>query len=112
VNANAEGKNANNGVFIGKRKPRSCSVIGLILPTYCEAADIEKSVEEIERLNLNMSILVINDSSPWGTADAVRRLQKKYKNILLFVRPKKTGLGTAITDGSKAFLSMKIPRIV
>jgi dolichol-phosphate mannosyltransferase len=52
-------------------------------------------------------VLVIDDSSPDGTADAVRRLQKKYKNILLFVRPKKTGLGTAITDGFKILSSLK-----
>lgn len=85
------------------------SEIGLLLPTYCEAANIEKLVDEIENLNLNISILVIDDSSPDGTADIVRHLQKKYSNILLFVRPRKSGLGTAITDGFKLFLSFKHP---
>jgi dolichol-phosphate mannosyltransferase len=33
-------------------------------------------------------------------------MQQKYNNIILCVRPKKTGLGTAITDGFKIFLSM------
>lgn len=65
------------------------SEVGFILPTYCEVANIEKLVHEIEGLNLNISILVIDDSSPDHTADLVRRLQKEYKNVLLLVRPEK-----------------------
>ena len=85
------------------------SEIGLILPTYCEAANIEKLIEDIENLNLDVTVLVIDDSSPDGTADIVRQLQRKYNNILLYVRPRKLGLGTAITDGFKIFLSLKNP---
>jgi dolichol-phosphate mannosyltransferase len=82
---------------------------GIILPTYCEAANIKELIHEIENLNRNTVILVIDDSSPDGTANLVRSLQKQYNNILLFVRPKKSGLGTAITDGFKIFLSLKNP---
>ncbi|NWF87662.1 polyprenol monophosphomannose synthase, partial [Candidatus Bathyarchaeota archaeon] len=64
---------------------------------------------EIERLQQKISILVIDDSSPDGTANIVRSLQKEYNNILLLVRPKKSGLGTAITDGFRTFLSLKHP---
>jgi dolichol-phosphate mannosyltransferase len=85
------------------------SEIGVILPTYCEAQNIEKLIDEIENLNLDASILVINDSSPDGTSDIVRKCQEKYDNILLFERPKKFGLGTAITDGFRIFLSLKNP---
>ncbi|MEM4704592.1 MAG: polyprenol monophosphomannose synthase, partial [Candidatus Bathyarchaeia archaeon] len=83
------------------------SEIGILLPTYCEAANIEKLIQEILNLNLNVSILVIDDSSPDKTAEIVRTLQKKHENILLLVRPCKSGLGTAITDGFKVFLSLK-----
>jgi dolichol-phosphate mannosyltransferase len=85
------------------------SEVGVILPTYCEAQNIEKLIDEIEDLNLNTSILVIDDSSPDGTSDIVRKCQKKHDNILLFKRPKKSGLGTAITDGFRIFLSVKNP---
>jgi dolichol-phosphate mannosyltransferase len=85
------------------------SEVGFILPTYCEVANIEKLVHEIEGLNLNISILVIDDSSPDHTADLVRRLQKEYKNVLLLVRLEKSGLGSAITDGFKTFLSLENP---
>jgi dolichol-phosphate mannosyltransferase len=85
------------------------SEVGVILPTYGEAENISKLIEDIEGLNLNASILVIDDSSPDGTADIVREKQKKYPNITLHVRPKKTGLGTAITDGFKIYLSAQEP---
>ena len=82
---------------------------GVILPTYCEAVNIGQIIQEIEGLKQKISILVIDDSSPDGTANVVRSLQKKYNNILLLVRPEKWGLGTAITDGFKMFLSLKHP---
>ncbi len=85
------------------------SEVGVILPTYREAENIENLINEIEGLPLNASILVIDDSSPDKTAEVVKCLQKKYSNVLLCVRPKKSGLGTAITDGFKIFLSLKFP---
>ena len=85
------------------------SEVGVILPTYGEAENIGKLIEDIENLKLNASILVIDDSSPDGTADIVREKQKEYSNITLHVRPKKTGLGTAITDGFKIYLSAQEP---
>jgi dolichol-phosphate mannosyltransferase len=85
------------------------SEVGVILPTYCEADNIERLISEIENLNLSLSILVIDDSSPDGTGIIARALQRKYRNILLFTRPGKTGLGTAITDGFKVFLSLRNP---
>jgi dolichol-phosphate mannosyltransferase len=89
------------------------SNVGVILPTYCEAQNIQRLIKEIENLPLNTSILVIDDSSPDGTADAVKELQQKYPNILLLVRPKKSGLGSAITDGFRTFLSLQcVPQFV
>jgi len=85
------------------------SDVGVILPTYREAENIAKLIEDIENLPLNTSILVIDDSSPDRTEEVVKKLQKKYDNILLCVRPKKSGLGTAITDGFKIFLASESP---
>jgi dolichol-phosphate mannosyltransferase len=89
------------------------SQIGIILPTYREEENISKLIDAIEDLKLDASILVIDDSSPDKTAQIVQAKQKKYKNILLCIRPKKSGLGTAITDGFKYFLSLKrVPKYV
>ncbi len=90
----------NNGV---------ASQIGVILPTYREEDNISKLIDAIEDLKLDASILVIDDSSPDKTAEIVQEKQNKYKNLLLCSRPKKSGLGTAITDGFKYFLSLRHP---
>ena len=88
---------------------KGTSDVGVILPTYGEVANIANLIDEIENLPLHTSILVIDDSSPDRTAEVVKTLQKKYGNILLWVRPTKRGLGTAITDGFKIFLALKFP---
>jgi dolichol-phosphate mannosyltransferase len=85
------------------------SEVGVILPTYREAENISKLIDDIENLKLDVSILVIDDSSPDGTAEIVREKQAKYAHVMLYSRPKKTGLGTAITDGFKIFLSAQQP---
>ncbi len=79
--------------------------VGVILPTYREADNIGRLIDDIENLNLNASILVIDDSSPDKTVDIVQEKQKQYSNVFLRVRPQKSGLGSAITDGFKIFLS-------
>jgi dolichol-phosphate mannosyltransferase len=83
------------------------SEIGIILPTYREAENISKLIDDIENLKLNSTILVIDDSSPDKTAEIVQNKQNKYDNILLYIRPKKSGLGTALTDGFTFFLATK-----
>jgi dolichol-phosphate mannosyltransferase len=89
------------------------SQIGVILPTYCEAQNIERLIEDIESLPLNISILVIDDSSPDGTSNIIKKMQAKYPNLLLLNRSQKLGLGSAITDGFKTFLSLEnIPNFV
>jgi len=85
------------------------SEVGVILPTYGEAENISKLIDDIENLKLDASILVVDDSSPDGTAEIVQKKQTQYLNIMLYIRNKKTGLGTAITDGFKIFLSAKQP---
>jgi dolichol-phosphate mannosyltransferase len=89
------------------------SEVGVILPTYGEAENIAKLIDDIENLKINASILVIDDSSPDGTAEIVKQKQIQYPNVMLYIRPKKTGLGTAITDGFKIFLSAeKTPKYI
>jgi len=83
--------------------------LAVLLPTYCEAENIESLIREIQELNLDPLIVVIDDSSPDGTSERVARLQEKYGNILLVLRPTKLGLGTAITDGFRLLLSLPNP---
>lgn len=81
----------------------------IILPTYCEAENIEKLVFTIENLEINPEIFVIDDSSPDGTGNIVKKLQESYPNVILLSRPYKAGLGTAITHGFQFILSRSNP---
>jgi dolichol-phosphate mannosyltransferase len=73
-----------------------------IIPTYNEKENVSAIVEAILSLNQNFHILIIDDSSPDGTADIVRSLQQRYPNeLFLEVRKGKLGLGTAYIHGFK-----------
>ncbi len=83
--------------------------VAIMLPTYCEAGNIRSLIRKIKSLKPDSLIVVIDDSSHDGTASIARSLQKKHNNILVFTRPAKLGLGTAITDGFKLILSLEDP---
>jgi len=81
--------------------------VAVVLPTYCEVENIGSLIRKIQKLNINLLITVIDDSSPDGTAEIVKKLQKEFSNVLLFVRPKKLGLGTAIITAFQSILSLE-----
>jgi dolichol-phosphate mannosyltransferase len=75
----------------------------LILPTYNERDTIlvllEQASEAFASLaHHSFSYLVVDDSSPDGTAEAVEEFAKKHKNIYV-LRGKKEGLGRALLRG-------------
>ncbi|MEM1563188.1 MAG: polyprenol monophosphomannose synthase [Candidatus Bathyarchaeia archaeon] len=90
-------------------KSKNDSSIAILLPTYCEAENIESLIHTIENLGINSRIIVIDDSSPDGTGEIVKELQGIYRNITLLIRPFKAGLGTAITYGFRFVLSQEAP---
>jgi dolichol-phosphate mannosyltransferase len=73
----------------------------VIIPTYKERENIETIVKSISALTVTFDILIIDDSSPDGTADIVKELQKSFHNLYLVERPGKLGLGTAYIAGFK-----------
>ena len=75
----------------------------IIIPTYNEKENIEKIVRAIFSLEKAFHILVIDDGSPDGTADIVKRLISTEFGDRLFIleRSGKLGLGTAYIAGFK-----------
>lgn len=72
----------------------------VIIPTYNEKENIEKIIETIFSLPKDFHILIIDDGSPDGTADIVKRLQHQHSSSLFLVeRSGKQGLGTAYIAG-------------
>ena len=72
----------------------------IIIPTYNEYDNIQQIVPQVLDLDSNFNILVVDDGSPDGTADAVKALQKPYaKRLHLLQRTTKDGLGRAYIAG-------------
>jgi len=74
-------------------------MVSFVLPTYNERGniiDLIEKIEDISKKNYIMpEIIVIDDNSPDGTSDVVKKLSKKYSNIRLFIRKGKLGLASA-----------------
>ena len=94
----------------------------VIIPTYNERENIENIIRAVFALEHGFHILVIEDGSPDGTAEIVRRLQREEFADRLFMveRRGKLGLGTAYIAGFRWALehdyeyistSATIPRI-
>ncbi|MBU2906966.1 polyprenol monophosphomannose synthase [Arenibacter algicola] len=80
----------------------------VIIPTFNEIENIELIIHSVFALEQDFHILVVDDNSPDGTAEAVRALQEQYLNkLFLEVRQDKFGLGTAYIHGFKWAIEKK-----
>lgn len=74
----------------------------VIIPTYNEIENIEAIIGKVMSYPDNFDVLIIDDNSPDGTADAVKKLQAIYPDrLFLEQRAGKLGLGTAYIHGFK-----------
>ena len=73
----------------------------VIIPTYNEKENIENIIRAVTALEEGFNVLVIDDGSPDGTADIVKRMMAdEFKDRLFIVeRSGKLGLGTAYIRG-------------
>lgn len=85
----------------------------VIIPTFNEKENIEKIIKATFSQKKSFDILVVDDSSPDGTANIVRKLQETYpKSLFLEVRNKKNGLGRAYIHGFKWAIQRKYEYII
>lgn len=78
----------------------------VIIPTYNEARNIRTVLTMVFALPEDLSVLVVDDGSPDGTADQVVALQAEYPDrLFLLQRPGKLGLGTAYIAGFRFALA-------
>ncbi len=74
----------------------------VIIPTYNEKENIENIIRRVFSFEKNFHILIVEDNSPDGTADIVKKLQKEFpENLHILERKGKLGLGTAYISGFK-----------
>ena len=84
----------------------------IISPTYNERKNIKQLVDMVIGENPELHLLIVDDNSPDGTGEKVKKLQTEYKNLFLETRPKKSGLGTAYIFGFKWALEKKYDNII
>jgi len=75
----------------------------VIIPTYNEKENITPIIDAVFALEAGYHVLVIDDGSPDGTADIVKKLIANQYNGKLFLEERrgKLGLGTAYIHGFK-----------
>jgi dolichol-phosphate mannosyltransferase len=71
----------------------------VIVPTYNEAENIVDFCEAVLSSVPEARILVVDDSSPDGTADLVKENYAPESRVELMIRPAKSGLGSAYREG-------------
>ena len=80
----------------------------LIIPTYNEIENINVLYKKIRKFNKDLKILFIDDNSPDGTINEIKKLKKKDKKILFLLRKKKSGIGSAHKAGIKWAINNKV----
>ncbi|PMB20225.1 glycosyltransferase [Fischerella thermalis] len=76
----------------------------LIIPTYNEAANIEKLIQRLtklldERIPGNYELIVVDDNSPDGTWQIAQSLMQKYPQLQVMRRQDERGLSSAVIRG-------------
>src|SRR5262245_30654863 len=85
-------------------RSRGLMKVVIIVPTYNERDNISRLVdalaEQFRGMSHDMHVLVVDDSSPDGTAQAVRGLQAG-RTWLHLIEGRKAGLGAAYVRGMR-----------
>lgn len=89
------------------------SKIFVSIATYNEKENIEKLVREIFNLEVpDLSVVVIDDNSPDGTAQIVEGLKNDFLNLYLIRRSGKLGYGSAHITGFKTAMENRADIII
>lgn len=71
----------------------------VVIPTYNEAKTITRTIRDVLSIKGDLSILVVDDSSPDGTKAIVQEEFGAEPRVHLLVRDEKQGLGVAYLEG-------------
>ncbi len=87
--------------FAAAPPPLNLARAVVVVPTYNEADNIGRLIPAILAQDPRLSVLVVDDSSPDGTAAIVKDLDGFGDRILILERGRKQGLGAAYIAGFK-----------
>jgi len=84
----------------------------VVIPTYNERGNVDRLLPELLQVDPELEVLVVDDQSPDGTADAVEELGRKLGRIHVVRRGPKQGIGPAYRAGFKRALELGAEYIV
>lgn len=85
----------------------------IVIPTYNERGNIERLLPELLALEPGIDVVVVDDESPDGTADAAEQVGRAHGGRVHVVRNgRKQGIGPAYLAGFRRALALGARRIV
>ena len=84
----------------------------VVIPTYCEAENLEKISEAVLEVAPSVNILVVDDNSPDGTGLIADRLSAEDGRIHVLHRFQKEGLGKAYLAGFSWALERDYDKVI
>jgi dolichol-phosphate mannosyltransferase len=79
--------------------------VWITIPTYLEVENVDLVLRRVRESAPAATILVVDDSSPDGTADKAEALASELGDIYVLRRPRRMGLGSAYREGFAAGLA-------
>ncbi|MBI3909550.1 MAG: polyprenol monophosphomannose synthase [Armatimonadetes bacterium] len=79
--------------------------VWVVLPTYNEAANLERMIAALLALELGVRVVIVDDDSPDGTGEIADRLAAARPEVRVIHRAGERGLGTAYLAGFRHALA-------
>ena len=92
--------------------PVTAENILVVIPTYNERDNIASLIRTLLALPLRLTVMVIDDNSPDGTADIAQRLADASGQVVVLRRPGKLGIGSAYLAGFRYGLAHVFEAVV
>jgi dolichol-phosphate mannosyltransferase len=75
--------------------------LAIVLPTFNESGNVGPIVDRLEKTlkGIRYEVIFVDDDSPDGTADVVRRLGEEHDNVRVLQRIGRRGLASACIEG-------------
>lgn len=75
--------------------------LAIVLPTYNESANVRPMIDRLARTlaGIRYEVIFVDDDSPDGTAELVRRLERDHDNLRVMHRIGRRGLASACIEG-------------
>ncbi len=83
-------------IVVSEKQP----TLSLVVPTYNERENIPILFARVKKsCNFSFELIVVDDSSPDGTAEVAQELGRRYSNVKVCKRSGKLGLSSAVLHG-------------